>query len=113
MDPKDKEWKKLMEQVFPRFEHKNPEAFVTRVMARIESESREKTNSWFPYKWGIPALVATSLAVASFFVSPTPEPDCSTGSLLLRGDACDHVAFNDELPATTDLLAFALEEDQP
>jgi hypothetical protein len=69
----DKDWENLAKMAFPKPDVKGSEAFVQRVMARIEEE--EAKSFWRHFAWPQWTLAgAGALALGAFFLLPSHQP---------------------------------------
>jgi hypothetical protein len=97
----DNEWKKLMGNLFPPSKHPHPDAFVTRVMARVSEEE---------VRWKFPAFVVSgALAISLLLFLPLATP-LSTESLLLNDDSTDCVVIDHDGTCSENLLPFGMED---
>jgi anti-sigma factor RsiW len=86
------------------------EAFVRRVMARVEAEARPGLLSGlFAWRWLAPAVGAGLAALALTVLVPADESPISTETLLLAS-AVENGEVVQESPSADEMLGFTLEQ---
>ncbi len=109
---KDSNWKKITAGLFPPHPHPHPEAFVTRVMARLENETLHAPGR-FGFSWKIPVLGFISLAALGLIFIQPMGATVSTEDLLLADESETtnlRLAFQSEDPQADQFLAISMEE---
>jgi anti-sigma factor RsiW len=86
------------------------EAFVRRVMARVEAEAHPSPFSGlFAWRWLAPAVGAGLAALALTVLVPRDDSPISTETLLLAS-AVENGGVAQELPSADEMLGFTLEQ---
>lgn len=92
------------------------DAFVRRVMARVEVERRERLSVWAvwegAWRWLVPALGVGVAALALVVTTPRSDASVSTDALLLAGSTGSgafEAMMQQDNPDTEEVLGLAME----